>query len=137
MLQKLDITYTQTQEDNVQSTSNISDFPFALSIEGVNLAATPRKFKISLTQTRNVRDEGGKLTVETTELLLSGCNVSDWINYGVNFANQFTAFGFEEMLCLTKGQGISLSGYEGSDIYEYLTIEITQCNATEDSLCDK
>lgn len=37
---------------------------------------------------------------------------------------------------MTKGQPISLRGYEGSDTYEYLTIEIKQCNATEDVLCD-
>lgn len=66
MFQKLDITYTQTQEDNIQSTSAISSFPFALGIEGVNLSALPRKFIISLTQTRNIRDEGGALSVETT-----------------------------------------------------------------------
>jgi hypothetical protein len=64
MLQKLDITYTQAQQDNVQSTSAISTFPFALGIEGVNLSALPRKFIVSLTQNRIIRDEGGALRAE-------------------------------------------------------------------------
>jgi hypothetical protein len=50
MLQKLEITYTQSTVDDITSTSTISSFPFAVSIDGVNLGATPFKFIIELWQ---------------------------------------------------------------------------------------
>ena len=40
------------------------------------------------------------------------------------------------MLCIENGQNISLSGYAGSEIYEYLTFSIFKCNQTLDVNCD-
>ena len=38
MLNKLSISYNQGVDDNVHSTSSITSFPFAVSIEGVDLS---------------------------------------------------------------------------------------------------
>jgi hypothetical protein len=40
------------------------------------------------------------------------------------------------MLCLPSNANIALSGYLGSDIWEYLTLKIVQCNQTADARCD-
>ena len=44
MLNKLTISYSSGLDDNVSSTSAITSFPIAVSIEGVDLSVTPRKF---------------------------------------------------------------------------------------------
>jgi hypothetical protein len=62
--------------------------------------------------------------------------VSDWADYGSNFKQQLTTFGFTEMLCIGKNENISLKGYAGSEGYDYLTLQINQCNQTLDSSCD-
>ena len=131
MINKLTITYSSGVGDNVDSTSAITSFPFAVSIEGVDLSVTPRKFIISLTQNSIV---GG--TATTSAVLLSPCNASDWSGYGTNFEAQFNAFGFGQMLCIQSGQSISLAGYAGSTTYEYLSLQIHTCNQTLDSSCD-
>ena len=40
------------------------------------------------------------------------------------------------MLCIQSGQAVTLSGYTGSDVYEYLSLHIHACNQTLDGNCD-
>jgi len=40
------------------------------------------------------------------------------------------------MLCIQSGQNISLAGYTGSDTYEYLSLQIVQCDQAMDASCD-
>jgi enamine deaminase RidA (YjgF/YER057c/UK114 family) len=136
MFNKLTISYNQGLTDDVESTSEITEFPFAVSIDGVNLATTPRQFIFLLNQYKVVKSTSGPPTTTKTPLILSQCNASDWESYGSNFQGQFNAFGFGQMLCLQSGQSLSLSGYTGSDTYEYLSLEIQQCNQTIDATCD-
>ena len=131
MLGKLKISYNQGIDDNIHATSSVTAIPFAVSIEGVDLSVTPRKFMFELWQ--NHIDRGN---ASRSRLNLSPCNLSDWTGYGSNFEHQFLAFGFGQMLCVTNGQDLSLAGYAGSDIYQYLTLNIYGCNQTVDPGCD-
>lgn len=136
MLQSLTITYTSGIDDDVTDTDSITEFPFAVAINGVDLSTTPRKFIFQLYQYKLDSSTGGSPTMTQTIIPLSPCNVSDWTSYGSTFANQLNTFGFSQMLCITKGTDISLRGYAGSDVYEYLNFQIIQCNQTLDSSCD-
>ena len=40
------------------------------------------------------------------------------------------------MLCIQKGQNISLAGYAGSNVYEFLSLQVHECNQSIDSNCD-
>ena len=44
MINKLTISYSAGTDDNVHSTSSITSFPFAVSVEGVDLSVNPKKF---------------------------------------------------------------------------------------------
>lgn len=79
---------------------------------------------------------GSGPTTTKKSISLSPCNLSDWSSMGDDFLKQAKVFGFTEMLCITSGQNISLAGYAGSDTYEYLNLQILQCNQTLDSHCD-
>ena len=131
MLSKLTITYNQGIDDNVHATSAITSVPFAVSIEGVDLSITPRKFMIDLWQ-RQI-SQGN---VSQSRINLAPCNLSDWSSYNTNFEHQFNAFGFGQMLCIQKGQNVSLAGYAGSSIFEYISLQIFACNQTVDPNCD-
>ena len=81
MLNKLSISYNQGVDDNVHSTSAISSFPFAVSIEGVDLSLTPRKFIIELQQRRihsNSTGPSSAPVVTANTVILAPCNYSDW-----------------------------------------------------------
>lgn len=136
MLNKLTITYSSGVTDDVTSSSAITSFPMAVSIEGVNLGATPKNFIFYMYQYKIVKNSGGPPTTSKTNVMLAPCNESDWSSYGTQFTSQFSAFGFGQMLCIQNGQNISLAGYAGSDTYEYLSLEIVQCNQTLDATCD-
>ena len=131
MLNKLTISFSQGVDDNVSSTSAITSFPFAVAIEGVDLAVSPKKFIFELVQTKIIAG-----VPALTPLSLSPCNASDWEGYGSNFASQFNAFGFGQMLCPTSGQSISLAGYAGTEPFSYLSLRINACNQTLDGTCD-
>lgn len=81
MFQKLDITYTDAEVDEVTSTSSITSFPFAIFINGVDLSALPRKFMVNLHQNKIVSTLGN-INSTSTSLNLSPCSISDWIKYG-------------------------------------------------------
>jgi hypothetical protein len=108
----------------------------AVSIDGVDLGATPKKFIFYMYQYKVVKNSGAAPTTTQTNVMLAPCNESDWSSYGSDFTSQFSAFGFGQMLCIQNGQNISLAGYAGSDTYEYLTLHIVQCNQTLDASCD-
>jgi len=40
------------------------------------------------------------------------------------------------MLCIQEGQNISLAGFAGSEVYEYVRLDIHECNQTIDGNCD-
>ena len=40
------------------------------------------------------------------------------------------------MLCIENGQNISLAGYSGSDIFQFLRLTIHKCNQSVDNNCD-
>jgi len=44
MMNKLSITYSQGMSDDISSETSITDIQLAVSIEGLDLSATPRKF---------------------------------------------------------------------------------------------
>ena len=50
MLSKLTITFNQGTDDNIHSSSTITQFPIAVAIEGVDLSLAPRKFILQLWQ---------------------------------------------------------------------------------------
>ena len=117
MFNRLTISYNTGLTDNVGSSSAINSFPFAVSIDGVDLGARPMNFIFYLNQIKIEKSTSGARAWTRTPLSLSKCNSSSWTGLGSDFSTQFTAFGFDKMLCLESGQNISLSGYTGSDIY--------------------
>ena len=78
MMNKLSITYSQGMSDDISSDSSITDIQMAVSIEGVDLSLTPRKFIFELKQ--------------------------ESIIVGTNFEKQYAVFGFQKMLCIQSGQ---------------------------------
>jgi hypothetical protein len=136
MLHNLKISYNQGVDDNVHATSAIHYFPIAVAIEGVDLSITPRKFIIDMWQHRTVTYNGGSPVVNISRIALSQCNYSDWSHYGLAVQHQYKSFGFDQMLCIQKDQVISLAGYAGSEVFEYLRLEIHECNQTIDGNCD-
>ena len=136
MLNKLSISYNQGVDDNVHSTSSITSFPFAVSIEGVDLSLTPRKFIIELLQHRINSTSPSPSVVTANAVTLAPCNYSDWSGYGSHIQHQYQGLGFNHMLCIQTGQNVSLSGYSGSDIFDYLSLNVHECNQTKDGNCD-
>ena len=82
MLNNLTISFNQGVEDKIHSTSEITTFPFAVAIEGVNLSTVPRKFIIDLWQNKIVQNIGWPSTKTKTRVQLSPCDLTDWSNYG-------------------------------------------------------
>ena len=74
MFQKLTITYNTGVSDDVSSTSAITSFPMAVSIDGVDLGATPKKFIFFLYQNKIVKNSGGPPTTTQTNVALTPCN---------------------------------------------------------------
>lgn len=107
------ITYSQGISDDVDSDSSITSIQFAVSIDNVDLTASPKKFIYQLYQ-NSVVTVNGTPTTTKTEIKLSPCQLSDWENVGDGFSKQFTAFGFEKMLCINSSESYQLSGYIGS-----------------------
>lgn len=135
MLTYQQITYSQGVSDDIESDSSIDSLQFAVSIDGVDLTASPKKFIYLLFQ-NSIVTVNGTPTVVKTSITLSPCKVADWENIGDKFSEQFNAFGFGKMLCIDSSQSYKLSGYIGSSDYSYLTFEIIQCNQTLNSNCD-
>jgi hypothetical protein len=81
LLNYLTITYDEGLEDDIGSTSAITSFPFAISINGVDLSSSTSMFIIQLWQNKLV-SSGGTNTATKTELALAPCQLSDWENYG-------------------------------------------------------
>jgi len=104
----------------VDSTSAITSAPFAIAIAGVNLRTTPKKFIIKAYQHAITTDSAGTITTTNTELFIGNCNQTEWATYGNSIEAQYSALGFDEMLCLTSGQNISLKGYVGAKAYSYV-----------------
>jgi hypothetical protein len=129
------ITYSQGLSDDVTSDSSITQIQMAVSIDGVDLTANPKKFIYLLNQ-NTIALVNGVPTIVKTPIRLSQCQLSDWDFFGEQFSQQFTAFGFDRMLCIESGQSYQLSGYIGSADYNYLSFEIVQCNITMDPTCD-
>jgi len=136
MFNNLTITYTSGLSDDISSSTSISQFPFAISIQDVNLGEKPRKFIFLLYQNSIVVNDKGVPVVTTTQINLSPCNISDWSSYGSSFESQAGAFGFEQMLCIPASQNVSLTGYAGSSTYQYLNLQIVACDQSKDSSCD-
>ena len=74
MFNKLTITYSQGVNDNVDSTSTITEFPFAVAIDGVDLVATPKTFLLDLYQNRVIKNVGAPPTTIKTRVNLAKCN---------------------------------------------------------------
>lgn len=120
---KLEISYTQSLDDDPTSSNTISNIMVAIGISGVDLSATtPKKFSVGLSQI-NVMPSGPT----SYPIQLSACNKTDWAPLGQNFDKQFDGFKFNEMLCLTKGQTYSLYGYSGGMPYQFMTLTINLC----------
>jgi hypothetical protein len=58
MFGKLNITYAQGLLDDISSDTTITDVRFAVSINGVNLGATPRKFVFLFNQISTITING-------------------------------------------------------------------------------
>lgn len=120
---KLDISYTQTFDDDPTSSTTINSIMVAIGISGVDLSsAALKKFHVTLNQ-NNVMPSGPT----AYPIQLSACNKTDWAPLGQNFDKQFDGFKFNEMLCLTKGQTYSLYGYAGGMPYQFMTLSINLC----------
>lgn len=100
MFNNLSITYSQGVSDDIASDSSISSIQMAVSIEGVDFSASTKKFMpflfhVSISPVIN----GTPKTVKSS-VMLTPCKLDDWKNIGNNFERQFTAFGFNKMLCI-------------------------------------
>ena len=105
MMNKLSITYSQGMSDDISSDSSITDIQMAVSIEGVDLSLTPRKFIFELKQESIIVNPTTGLPLKTTStIMLSPCQLSDWSSLGTNFEKQYAVFGFQKMLCIQSGQ---------------------------------
>jgi hypothetical protein len=135
MFSNLQITYSQGLSDDITSESSITSVRMAVSIDGVDLSANTKKFMHFLNHI-SIQTINGLPTQVSTPVVLAPCSLADWENVGTDFDQQFTAFGFDKMLCIESGQSYEISGYIGSADYNYLTFEIVQCNATVDPTCD-
>jgi hypothetical protein len=135
MLNNLNITYSQGMADNISSDSSISDVRFAVAIDGVDLSASTMKFVILFGQV-SIAPINGTPTEVATPIALSPCQLSDWKDLGQDFITQYTALGFERMLCVSNSADMSIAGYAGSSTYEYLNFQIVMCNRTIDTRCD-
>lgn len=135
MFSKLDISYSQGLQDDLDSDTTISGVQFAVAIDGVDLSVTPRKFQFLLSQT-SIAPINGTPAKVSSPIILSPCQKEDWSSLGDNFQSQFTAFGFDKMLCISSGQSYEIAGYIGSPTYKYLTFDIVQCDPMKDPNCD-
>lgn len=68
------ITYSQGVSDDIDSDSSITSIQFAVSIDGVDLTTTPRKFIYQLYQ-NSIATVNGTPTVVKTSITLSPCKV--------------------------------------------------------------
>lgn len=127
MFGKLTITYSQGLSDDISSDNSLTDVKFAVSIDGVDLSASPKQFRFFLYQVELVPTNTTPI-LQKRSLMLTPCQYSDWQDLGANFDKQFLAFGFDKMLCIDNSESVSLAGYIGSTVYKYLSFEIVQCN---------
>ena len=82
---KLDISYTQTFDDDPTSSTTINSIMVAIGISGVDLSsAALKKFHVTLNQ-NNVMPSGPT----AYPIQLSACNKTDWAPLGQNFDKQF------------------------------------------------
>ncbi len=84
MFDKLDITYTSGLSDNVSSSNAITKLQLAVSIDGVDLTMTTKKFMYFLDQ-NTMEVVNGTPTFVRTPIILTRCRSSDWKNVGSNF----------------------------------------------------
>lgn len=77
MLSYEQITYSQGMADDITSDNTITDIRFAVSIDGVDLTANPKKFIYKLYQNSIVTVNGMPTQVKT-DIALSPCQISDW-----------------------------------------------------------
>lgn len=120
MFSNLLITYSQGVADDITSDSSINSIQMAVSIDGVDFSVSPKKFRCLLNHI-SISPVNGIPTMVSTPVNLTPCKLANWVNIGNNFEQQFTAFGFNQMLCIDSNASYSLSGYIGSTNYNYLT----------------
>lgn len=77
MVNNLQITYSTGISEDIDSSTTVSDIQFAVTIGGVNLAQSPKKFIFQLYQISIVAGNGGAVTTKT-QINLSPCVLSDW-----------------------------------------------------------
>jgi hypothetical protein len=135
MFNRLTITYSQGLADDISSDSSINDIRFAVAIDGVDLSASTMKFLMLLGQV-SIAPINGIPTEVVTPIPLSPCQLSDWKDFGKDFITQYTALGFNKMLCVSSSASMSIAGYAGSPTYEYLNFKIVMCNQIMDIRCD-
>ncbi len=66
MFQKLDISYTSSVDDDVTKSSAITSFPFAVSIDGIDLSSPTKKFAIKLNQFKIAKNDSGTPVTTST-----------------------------------------------------------------------
>lgn len=99
MFNNLQITYSQGVSDDITSDSSISSIQMAVSIDGVDFSASTKKFMHFLNHV-SISPVNGTPTMVSTPVILTPCKLDDWKNIGNGFEQQFSAFGFDRMLCI-------------------------------------
>jgi hypothetical protein len=77
MFSNLQISYSQGLSDDVTSDGSISSIQLAVSIDGVDLTASPKKFIYFLNQI-SITAANGPPTVTKTSIRLGPCALADW-----------------------------------------------------------
>lgn len=104
MFSKLTITYEQGLSDDLSSDNSLSSIRFAVSIDGVDLSASAKKFRFLMEQVELGGVANGMPSFKRSPIILSPCTENDWSTLGTNFQAQFKAFGFGRMLCIPLNQ---------------------------------
>ena len=84
MFNRLAITYSSGVSDNIDSTNSISKLQLAVSIDGVDLSISPRRFIFKLEQVQ-YGNQNGTIVAIKRPVNLSPCQKNDWKNIGNNF----------------------------------------------------